>query len=93
MSWCLYRKKNKIALSSNVDKRVQTFDKISTYPYGTRVFKVCENEVKNAYNVKETLEKNDDLYVASSIFLNYIKRKCTTEMKRHLKLPKKWCKI
>ena len=27
---------NKIVLSSNVDKRVQTFDKSTTYPYGTK---------------------------------------------------------
>ena len=26
---------NKIALSSNDDKRLQTFNKITTYPYGT----------------------------------------------------------
>ena len=26
---------NEIALSSNVDKRLQTFDRIATYPYGT----------------------------------------------------------
>ena len=32
---------NKIALSSNDDKRIQTFDKITTYPYSTNVFKVC----------------------------------------------------
>ena len=25
---------NKIALSSNEDKRLQTFDRITTYPYG-----------------------------------------------------------
>ena len=36
---------NKIALSSNDDKRTQTFDKVTTYPYGTNVFKVCENEM------------------------------------------------
>ena len=36
---------NKIALSSNDDKRIQTFDKVTTYPYGTNVFKVCENEM------------------------------------------------
>ena len=34
---------NKIALSSNDDKRLQTFDKITTYPYGANVFKVCES--------------------------------------------------
>ena len=36
---------NKIALISNDDKRIQTFDKVTTYPYGTNVFKVCENEM------------------------------------------------
>ena len=35
---------NKIALSSNDDNRIQTFDRIPTYPYGTNTFKVCENE-------------------------------------------------
>ena len=35
---------NKIALSSNV-KRLQTFDKITTYPYGTNGFKVCESKM------------------------------------------------
>ena len=32
---------NKIALSSKDDKRLQTFDKIMKYPYGTNAFKVC----------------------------------------------------
>ena len=36
---------NKIALSSNEDKRLQTFDGITTYPYGTNVFKICESEM------------------------------------------------
>ena len=35
---------NKIALSSNDDKRLQTFDGI-TYPYGANAFKVCESEM------------------------------------------------
>ena len=34
---------NKIALSSNDDKRIQTFDEVTTNLYGTNVFKVCEN--------------------------------------------------
>ena len=38
---------NKIALSANDDKRLQTFDKITTYPYGTNDFKVCESEMLN----------------------------------------------
>ena len=36
---------NKIALSANDDKRLQTYDKIETYPYGTNAFKVCESEM------------------------------------------------
>ena len=36
---------NKIGLSSNDDKRLQTFDKITTYPYRTNAFKVCEYEM------------------------------------------------
>ena len=35
---------NKIALSSNDDEILQTFDKITTYSYGTSAFKVCESE-------------------------------------------------
>ena len=35
---------NKIALNSNDDKRLKTFDRITTYPYGTNAFKLCENE-------------------------------------------------
>ena len=45
---------NKIALSSNDDKRIQTFDRVTTYPYGTNVFKVCENEM--------LLKKNKVIY-------------------------------
>ena len=36
---------NKIALSSDDDKRLQTFDGIETYPYGTNAFKVCKSEM------------------------------------------------
>ena len=36
---------NKIASSSDDDKRLQTFDRITTYPYGRNVFKVCESEM------------------------------------------------
>ena len=37
---------NKIALSSNDDKRIQTVDRITTYPHCTDTFKVCENEMR-----------------------------------------------
>ena len=36
---------DKIMLSSNDDKRVQVFDRITTCPYGTNAFKVCESEM------------------------------------------------
>ena len=36
---------NKIALSRNDDKTLQTFDKITTYPRGTNAFKVCESKM------------------------------------------------
>ena len=36
---------DKIAISSNDDKRLQTFDGITTYPIGTNAFKVCESEM------------------------------------------------
>ena len=41
---------NKIALSNNDDKRMKTFDKVTTYPYGINAFMVCRN--------KMLLEKN-----------------------------------
>ena len=36
---------NKIVLSSNDDKGLQTFDIITTYPYGTNALKVCGSEM------------------------------------------------
>ena len=36
---------NKIALNSNDDKRLQAFDRVTTYPHGTNAFKVCESEM------------------------------------------------
>ena len=36
---------NKIALSSNDDKRLQTFDRIASYPYETSAEKVCKTEL------------------------------------------------
>ena len=36
---------NKIARSSNGDKRLQTFDRVTTYPYGINAFKKYESEM------------------------------------------------
>ena len=40
---------NKIALSSNDHKRLQKFDKITTYPQGTNASKVSESEMLSKY--------------------------------------------
>ena len=42
---------NKIALSRDNDKRLQTFDRVTTYPYGTNAFKVYESEMLSKANV------------------------------------------
>ena len=46
-------KVNKIAISSNDNKRLQTYDKVTTYPYGTNAFKVCESEVIAMKNINK----------------------------------------
>ena len=43
---------NKIALSSNDDKKLQTFDRITSYPYGTSSGKVCKTELLSKVNIK-----------------------------------------
>ena len=36
---------HKIALNSIDNKRLQIFDRVTTYPYGTDAFKVCKSEM------------------------------------------------
>ena len=43
---------NKTALRSNDDKRLQTFDRITSYPYGTSAGKVCKTELLSKVNIK-----------------------------------------
>ena len=40
---------NKIALNSNDDKILQTYDKTTSYPYGTYAGKVCKTEFLSKY--------------------------------------------
>ena len=40
---------NKTALSSNDNKRFQTFDRITSYPYGASAGKVCKTELVCKY--------------------------------------------
>ena len=42
----------KIALSSNDNKRLQTFDRITPYPYGTSAGKVFKTELLSKVNKK-----------------------------------------
>ena len=51
---------NEIALSSNDDKRIQTFDKVAMFPYGTNVFKVCENEMLLKI-IKHSVEEKEEI--------------------------------
>ena len=41
----MYTEVNKIALSSNDDKRIQTLDRVTTFPYRMNVLQMCENEM------------------------------------------------
>ena len=43
---------NKIAQSSSDDKRLQTFDRITSYPYGTNAGRVCETLLLKYVNIK-----------------------------------------
>ena len=40
---------NKISLSSNEDKQLQTFDIITRYPYGANAFKLSQSEMLSEY--------------------------------------------
>ena len=44
---------NKIALSSNDDKRLQTFDRITSYPYGTSAAKVCKTDMLSKVSIND----------------------------------------
>ena len=71
---------NKIALSSNDDKRIETFDRITTYPYGTNAFKVCENEMRYVILKKIILK-----------LLTHVKEK--SRNRKHIKMNYKHLKI
>ena len=61
---------NKIALKNEDNKRLRTFDGITTYPIGTSAFKVCKSEmeitIKNRCKLNKSLltydiEKHNEL--------------------------------
>ena len=47
---------DKVVLSSIDNKRIQTFDRATTFPQETTTVKVCENEMLSVLKAKETLE-------------------------------------
>ena len=52
---------DKIALRSNDDERLQTFDKVTTFPYETPAVKVCESQMKMKMKMQnETCESKID---------------------------------
>ena len=80
---------NKITLSSDDYTRLQTFVRATTYPYGTNVFKLCKNEMLDICKAKKKLLIKDcenELYVACNIFLNYVKTKCSREIKQYVEI-------
>ena len=75
----VYTKKiNKIALTSNNDKRIQTSDKITTYPYG-----YFDNDDININNNKNNT-KSEQIYLEKSLMLLEILQKQLE--KRHMLL-------
>ena len=57
---------NKIALSSNDDKRIQTFDKVTTYPYGANAFMVRKNEMLLKNKFIDMVKKSDSLILRNN---------------------------
>ena len=46
---------NKIAANGNDDKRLQTFNRVTTYQYGTNAFKVCGSEMLTKIRLNENV--------------------------------------
>ena len=80
---------NKIALSCNDDKRLQIFDKITTYPHGTNALKVRESEMLMVmkykdfvHNDKNHIKETNGIFktIAAKCILNRSIRLCKGEM-------------
>ena len=82
---------NKAALSSNDDKKLQTFDRATTFPQETPAVKMCENKMLSVRKAKETFkminkECENELYVTCDIFLDYVKTKYSRKIKRYVEI-------
>ena len=87
---------NKIALSSNNDKRFQIFDRVTKCPYGTNAVKVCKSEMLKVFEAKERLKMLSKEYESETYLkeicetlLKHVKTKCKSEMQKYVKLKKR----
>ena len=76
---------------------MQTFDRVTTFPYGTNAIKVCANEMLRLFKAKAKLKmlskkceskmcvKEKEKY---EMFLKHVKTKCESEMRKYVKLKK-----
>ena len=67
-------KMNKIALKNYDNKRLRSFNGITTYPYGTSAFKVCHEELIIKHVIVSYLDtrKNQVCHNKQYILINYI---------------------
>ena len=89
---CTQKRLIRLPLKDN--KRIQRFDKVTTFPQETPAVKVCENEMLSVCKAKETSkilskEWENELYVTCNIFLKYLKTKCARELKKYVKFGTK----
>ena len=78
---------NKIALSINDDKKLQTFDRITTYPHSANAFKVCESEMLivrdlfvESYAYKKRMQNKSISYAYKKRIQNKSLRLCKAVM-------------
>ena len=53
----LINKINKIALSSNVDKRIQSINSTERYGYGTSKYLICKKEKNKQISILKTIQE------------------------------------
>ena len=82
---------NKIGLSSDVDKRLQSFDTITTYPHGTNAFKVCESEMLMAKKYKDLVVNDKNCAKDTNEIFKVSVTKCI--LNRSIKFRKRNTKI
>ena len=93
---------NKVALNSDDDKELQTFNKIQQYPYRTSPNIVCENERLMLCKAEEKLKMLKEKFEMQSkkckskmcakekekceVFFKNVKERCKREMQKYMKL-------